>query len=49
MCRKSRLHGCCILFFGLCVIVGHCLESWFLCCCGGIVLIVLGLCVMKRR
>ena len=49
MCRKNRLHGCCILFFGLGLIIGHCLESWFLCCCGGIALIVLGICVMKKR
>ncbi|MCI7808553.1 hypothetical protein MR626_04585 [bacterium] len=49
MCRKNHLHGCCILSFGLGLIIGHCLESWFLCCCGGVALIVLGLCVMKRR
>lgn len=49
MCRKNRLHGCCLLFFGLGLLVGHCLESWFLCCCGGLVLIVLGICVMRQR
>ena len=49
MCRKNHLRGCCILFFGLGLIVGHCLESWFFCCFGGIVLIVLGICVSRKR
>ena len=49
MCRKNRLHGCCMIAFGVGLIVGHCLESWFLCCCGGIVLLILGCCVMRRR
>lgn len=49
MCRKSHLHGCCILCFGLGLICGHCLESWFFCCLGGFALIILGLCVMRKR
>lgn len=49
MCRRNHLHGCCILCFGLGLIVGHCLESWFFCCCGGIGLVVLGIFVSRRR
>ncbi len=49
MCRKNHLHGCCLLAFGLGLLVGYCLESWFLCCCGGVGLIVFGLCVMKQK
>ena len=49
MCRKNRLHGCCLFFFGLGLIVGHCLESWLLCVAGGLALLVLGLCVMRKR
>lgn len=49
MCRKNYLHGCCVLVFGLGLITGHCLESWFLCCGGGIALIVLGLCIMRKK
>lgn len=49
MCRKNHLHGCCVLFFGLGLMIGHCLESWFLCSFGGLVLIGLGFCVMHRR
>ncbi len=49
MCRKNRLHGLCILCFGLGLIVGHCLESWLLCCGGGVVLIGFGFVVSRRR
>ncbi len=49
MCRKSHLHGWCMLLFGLGVMIGHCLDSWFLCCCGGFTLIILGFCVMHRN
>lgn len=49
MCRKTYLRGCCMALFGLGLIFGHCLESWFVCCCGGIVLIVLGLCILRQK
>lgn len=49
MCRKNHLHGCCVISFALGLIVGHCLESWFLCCFGGMAMIVLGLCMLRRR
>ena len=49
MCRKTYLRGCCIAFLGLGLILGHCLESWFVCCCGGLGLIALGFCVMKQK
>ena len=40
MCRKNRLRGCCLICFGLGLILGHCLESWLLCCCGGLCLML---------
>ena len=49
MCRKKELHGCCILTFALGLMVGHSLESWLLCFCGGMALLVLGFCVMRRK
>lgn len=49
MCRKSHLHGCSVLFFGLGLMVGHSLESWFLCSIGGLLIIFLGICIMRRR
>ena len=38
-----------MLAFGLGLIIGHCLESWFLCCCGGICLLILGCCGGELR
>ena len=49
MCRKSKLHGFCILCFGLGLMVGHSLESWMLCTCGGIGLVCFGFFVSRRR
>lgn len=49
MCRKNYLHGCCLAAFGLGLIVGHCLESWLLCCCGGTGLLIFGFCVMRKK
>lgn len=49
MCRKNHLHGCCVLFLGLGLIFGFCLESWFFCCCGGLGLIILGFCLMCKK
>ena len=37
------------LVFGLGLILGHCLESWLLCCCGGLCLMALGCCVTRHR
>ena len=42
MCRKNHLHGCCVMAFGAGLIVGYCLESWAICCFGGLMLIALG-------
>ena len=49
MCRKRYLHGCCVLFFGLGIMVGCCLESWFWCSFGGLGLIVLGFVIMRGK
>lgn len=49
MCRKKTLQGCCCICFGLGVIVGFALESWFLCSLGGLALIFFGLLLMKQR
>lgn len=49
MCRKRFLYGGCILCFGLGVMMGYYLESWFWCSFGGLGLVVLGLIVMCRR
>lgn len=48
MCRKNYFRGFCCLSFGLGMILGHCLESWLLCCGGGMGLMLLGLCIARR-
>lgn len=49
MCRKKYMQGWCLVALGLGLILGHCLESWFVCCAGGLGLMVLGWMVMQRR
>lgn len=49
MCRRSQLRGIALLAFGLGILVGHYLESWFLCSVGGAVLVILGLICLKKR
>lgn len=49
MCRKSHLRGCCVICFGFGLLVGHCLESWFFCCFGGLVLILLGFGLLRGK
>ena len=49
MCRKNQLRGFCLSCFGLGLIVGHCLESWMMSCCGGIGILLLGLYISRLR
>ena len=49
MCRKNNLRGCLVLGLGVGIAVVYVLDSWVLCCMGGIVLIVLGFCMMNQR
>ena len=49
MCRKNYLRGFVLLGFGLGLVVGHCLDSWLLCSCGGGILVVVSLCMLKSR
>ena len=49
MCRKKQMQGGCCLCFGLGLMVGHSLESWFLCSFGGLVLLFLGALLLKGR
>ena len=49
MYRKNYLHGCCLAAFGLGLAVGHCLESWLLCCFGGMCLVGFGFCVLRKK
>ena len=49
MCRKNHLRGCLLLGFGLGLLIGQCLESWLLCTCGGIGLLILGFCILGKK
>lgn len=49
MCRKKFLRGCCLAAFGLGLILGHCMESWFVCCGGGSMLVFLGFLIMHQK
>jgi len=49
MCRKKDLHGCCLGALGFGMLVGHSLDSWFLCLSAGIGLLVLGFCVIHKK
>ena len=42
---SSRL----VVAFGFGLMVGRWLDSWFLCCFGGLILMGLGVCVMRKR
>ncbi|MBR5126227.1 MAG: hypothetical protein IKU68_05785 [Oscillospiraceae bacterium] len=49
MCRRKQLQGWCAVCFGLGLMVGSFLESWFICSMGGACLVVLGLSLTKRH
>ena len=36
MCRRNQMWGCCLIAFGLGLLIGLCLESSFICGCIGI-------------
>lgn len=48
MCRRNHLLGCSVAAFGLGLLIGHLVGSWFVCICGGIALIILGF-VLRRQ
>ena len=49
MCRRNYLRGAFCLGLGLGILVGYMLESWLLCCCGGICLLGVGVCILKQK
>ena len=48
MCRQNVLYGCCVLAFGLGVLIGTWLESGLVCHLIGFTLIGLGGCLLRR-
>ena len=49
MCRRNQLRGSLILGLGIGIAVGYLLDSWLLCCMGGIFLILGGVCMMRSK
>ena len=49
MCRRQHLLGCIMLGFGLGLLIGRCIDSWFWCVCGGMVFAIIGFCGMSRK
>lgn len=49
MCRKKQLQGFCLLSFGLGLMAGRCLDSWFVCNLTGLALILLGMALAKKK
>ena len=49
MCRKSSLHGWCLVMLGLGIMLGHSIDSWFLCAGGGLTLVALGIFTVRKR
>ena len=48
MCRRNQLRGCLLLGIGIGMVIGYCVNSWLICCCGGIALAVTAVCMMKN-
>ena len=48
MCRRNQLRGSLLLGFGIGLGIGYSLDSWILCSCGGIALILLGVSILRH-
>ncbi len=49
MCRRNHLRGALLLGMGLGILIGYMLESWFLGCGGGILLLVCGVYILRQK
>lgn len=49
MCRRKDLHGWCMVVFGAGIFFGQCMDSWFWCGGGGLILICLGFSMLRHR
>ena len=47
MCRRKDLHNCCLLVFALGLLVGRCVNSWFI--CGALVALCFFVPLVRRR
>ena len=49
MCRRNHLRGVLLLGLGVGILIGYMLESWLLCCGGGIALLCCGVYVLRLK
>ncbi len=49
MCRRNQLWGCCLIAFGLGLLIGLCLESSFVCGCIGAGAVAVGFSVLQKK
>ena len=49
MCRRNQMRGCLRLGLVIGLLVAQLLESTFLCTWGGVVIIVVGACSLRRK
>lgn len=49
MCRQNQLWGCMLLSFGLGVLIGLWIESGFFAHCFGFALVLVGICVTRKK
>lgn len=49
MCRRNQLRGALLLGLGIGILIGHLLDSWLLCCSGGIILVVFGFGILNQK
>ena len=49
MCRRTVLHGWCLMMLGLGLMLGHSIGSWLACSVGGLVLLGLGVLTVRRK
>ena len=49
MCRKTVLHGWCLMMLGLGLMLVYSIESWLACSAVGLVLVGLGFLTVRKK
>ena len=49
MCRKNQMRGGCLICLGVGILLGQWVQSVFLCVAGGLLLLCLGCCLLRKR
>lgn len=49
MCRRNKLTGCCLICFGLGILIGEWITASFICIIIGFAAVVLGMGVLRQK